>query len=237
MQKLKISKRLKTIAKHLPEGAYFADIGSDHAYLPCFICSKDMKARAIAGELNRGPFHSAQETVANCQLTDRIDVRLGDGLTVLHEGEVLQLVIAGMGGSSIAAILEEGKKKLTRSERIIIQPNVNEYSVRKWLVDHGFYMADEDIVKENGHIYEIIAADRNPDSVLQHYTEKELLFGPLLLHKKDDIFIEKWQHQHGKLTRIIYQMKQAKIQHTEKMARLEKEQTWIEEVLHNETTD
>src|SRR5688572_1442382 len=118
MEQFRLSKRLKEVAAFLPRGAWFADIGSDHAYLPCFICSGDSTSKAIAGEVNRGPFESAQKNVRKLGLEHQIEVRLGDGLEVIHlSDQIKQLVIAGMGGGLITKILVEGKDKLVSVER------------------------------------------------------------------------------------------------------------------------
>lgn len=60
---IQMSERLKRIADEIPNGAFFADIGSDHAYLPCYVCLRDEKARAIAGEVAKGPYLNALNTV------------------------------------------------------------------------------------------------------------------------------------------------------------------------------
>lgn len=91
---IKLSKRLKMVASFISEGTFFADIGSDHAYLPCYICLKDEKARAIAGEVREGPYKRAEETVAAYQLSDKVEVRLGDGLQIINSDEgVKELVV------------------------------------------------------------------------------------------------------------------------------------------------
>src|SRR5690625_1476783 len=102
MENIRISVRLKEISKHIPKASFFADIGSDHAYLPSYVCLNDNEATAIAGEVNKRPYNKAKEVVNRFQLNNRIDVRLGDGLSVLESAKPDTLVIAGMGGKLIA---------------------------------------------------------------------------------------------------------------------------------------
>src|SRR5690625_3858580 len=101
---IKLSKRLQKIADIITKGSYFVDIGSDHAYLPCFVCLSDPTTKAIAGEVREGPYERALETVNYYQLGDQIQVRLGNGLNVIDEN-VNEVVIAGMGGSLISKII------------------------------------------------------------------------------------------------------------------------------------
>ncbi|RKQ37810.1 tRNA (adenine(22)-N(1))-methyltransferase [Oceanobacillus halophilus] len=237
VKSITLSTRLATVASYIKKGAFFADIGSDHAYLPCYVCMHDDTARAIAGEVNKGPFKSAIETVDTYKLSGVIDVRLGNGLEVISPNEGLDhLIIAGMGGTLIKSILAGGKSKLENMERIIAQPNVDAKSVRKWLRDNHYFISDESIVKENGHIYEIIVADKimNHLPVDNAPTDKELLFGPVLLRNKSKNFFEKWKHEHDKLQRVINQMKNAKVENKEKIIQFEEELSWMEEVLQDE---
>lgn len=234
-QHLTISNRLQKIASYLPKAAHFVDIGSDHAYLPCYVCLNDDEAKAIAGEVVEGPFNSAKTTVKANQLETTIDVRLGDGLAVVHKDEVKQVVIAGMGGSLIKSILENGIDKLGKVERIIAQPNVDAKAVRKWLLHHGYGIVQEEIIEENGHFYEIVVADKkNRD---QKLTEKEFMFGPILLLNKPTAFYEQWKSEQIKLQYVMKQLEQASIPQTEKLQRFNNELTWIKEVLRDEGKD
>lgn len=230
---INLSKRLTTIATFLPAGAYFADIGSDHAYLPCYVCTQDKDAYAIAGEVNNGPYQSARETVRTFALEGQIKVRLGDGLQVVGNDPIKQVVIAGMGGSLITKILKDGNQYLSSVERIIAQPNIGEKNVRKWFLDNNFLLKEETIVEENGHLYEILVADKGENDPV--YTDQELdrqlFFGPLLLREKPPAFIKKWTLQKRKQQQIIAQIKQATIQDKGKIKQMERELQWIEEVL------
>lgn len=235
---IKISKRLKAIAEYLPNGAYFADIGTDHAYLPCFVCLKDEKARAIATEVKTGPYERALKTVLDYRLNDVIDVRLGDGLAALDKTDTIkQLVIAGMGGILMRSILETGKTRIKTVKRIILQPNVGAEHVRKWLYEHNYGIVAESMIKENDHIYEIIVADYRAEQPYNNNPEikaQELLFGPLLLREKGTIFLEKWQYELDNLRNVVEQMKQSQHKSTKKLHYKQKI-NWIEEVLFNES--
>lgn len=238
MMTLPISKRLKYIAEQVSKGVFFADIGSDHAYLPCYVCLRDDKARAIAGEVVKGPYINAVETVRQYQLTNQIDVRLGDGLSIINEDEsVEEIVIAGMGGTLISNILLEGKSKLKSVQRLIIQPNNKEFKVRETLIELDFILTKELMIEENKLIYEIlIAENKTTTERKQPYEEKlyekQLLFGPYLLREKSPLFIKKWQKERDNVIHTIEQMKRSKSDDIQqKIGAFTKKINWIEEVL------
>lgn len=56
----KLSNRLEAVTNYIPSGARVADIGSDHAYLPCFTVKKGIVSFAVAGEVVEGPYQSAK---------------------------------------------------------------------------------------------------------------------------------------------------------------------------------
>lgn len=235
VENIQLSKRLKAIATYLDKTTLFADIGSDHAYLPCYVCTKYPNVRAIAGEVSKGPLARAKETVQAYQLADRIDVRLGNGLEVIDQNDHIDTItIAGMGGSLIANILTEGKDKLTNVRRLITQPNNNGYAVRSFLARNHYFITDELIIEENDHIYEIIVSEYSADDLFTALTEEEeknWLFGPKLMKEKSTVFIKKWQAEHDKIDYIIKQMKQAQVQDEDKIAKWQTQQQWIKEVL------
>ncbi|KGX88902.1 tRNA (adenine(22)-N(1))-methyltransferase [Pontibacillus litoralis] len=236
MNSLHLSKRLQVVASYLPNSAQFADIGSDHAYLPCYVCLQDTRARAIAGEVNEGPYQSAIHEVQQQGLQARIDVRKGDGLQVIKENEVEQLTIAGMGATLIASILEAGKHKLERVSRLIVQPNINAIALREWFVHNDYVLVAEEIVEEDGHFYEILVADRQGAD--QPYTEaekdKEMYLGPFLMKQRSKAFIRKWEAEAMKLRRVIRSIQQADQIDEGKLKRFEQQLNWIEEAIQGE---
>lgn len=232
METMKLSNRLKQASQYVSTGAFFADIGSDHAYLPIYVCQKDASAKGIAGELNQGPFEAAVSHVKGYQLSDRIDVRKGDGLTVIGEESIDTVVICGMGGGLIRSILSEGSQYLSHVERLILQPNVDSHYLREWLVINDFQIVAEDILKEDGHIYEIIVADKASEAV--SLSPKDVFFGPFLRRELSDVFKEKWQREYDNVVRVINNMSLAKQINEEKLALFNERKQWISEVLSDE---
>lgn len=195
-----LSERLRLVASFAETGTVLADIGSDHAYLPCWLIQNGRISRAIAGEVVKGPFESAKRNVAKEGLTDQITVRLANGLqAILPEDGVETVTIAGMGGSLIASILKSDSKRLSGVKRIIVQPNIHAMAIREWAVDYSWMIVDETILKEDNKIYEILVLERGEQS----YTSEELLMGPILLQERTAVFQEKWQGELKEIERVI----------------------------------
>ncbi|MEK4715297.1 tRNA (adenine(22)-N(1))-methyltransferase [Sporosarcina sp. FSL K6-5500] len=200
MNSERLSNRLKAVASFVDEGAVVADIGSDHAYLPCFLIHTKKVKRAVAGEVAKGPFESAVKNVRREGFSDAITVRLADGLFAIEENDAVDTVtIAGMGGPLIATILESGKDRLSQVKRIIAQPNIYSRAIREWAVSNGWKIIKEHILKEDGKIYEIIVMEKGQAV----YEELELMAGPLLLTSKTDVFIEKWESELSEWNRVL----------------------------------
>ncbi|WP_062355788.1 tRNA (adenine(22)-N(1))-methyltransferase [Bacillus kwashiorkori] len=235
----KLSQRLTTVLKYIPKDCIFADIGSDHAYLPIHAIKTRAVKGVIAGEVADGPFEAAKQNVKEHLLQHVIEVRKGDGLTVVKDSEVDCITIAGMGGPLIASILEAGKEKLLSVERLILQPNVAAQIVRKWLMSNGWQLVAEEILEEDGHIYEVLVADKGNPYVPYNDTEKELLFGPYLLQQNNSVFRKKWQREYTNWRQILKQI--SKGTETSEIKRKRAELTeyinWYLEVFANENSE
>ena len=186
-----LSARLERVAAQVPMGARLADIGSDHAYLPVALMHRGTLAAAVAGELALTPFRSAERTVRQAGLNERIIVRLANGLAAIEPGDrITAISLCGMGGETIRDILSSGKARLNGQERLILQPNGGEQPLRQWLMDNGYGIEHEEVLRENRFDYEIIVADR-AEAVT--YTAQQLYFGPLQLQARSPAFLAKWQ--------------------------------------------
>jgi len=187
-----LSLRLERVAANVPKGARLADIGSDHGYLPVALMRRGLITMAVAGEVATTPFHAAQRTVRDNGLEQQITVRLADGLAAMKPDDgITAISVCGMGGETIRDILESGKRHLSGQERLILQPNGGEQPLRQWLMDNGYSILREELLRENRFYYEIIVAERAGPVA---YTAEQLYFGPLQLQARSPVFIAKWQH-------------------------------------------
>lgn len=199
MNAQKLSKRLETVASFVPTGAIVADIGSDHAYLPCYLVHKGIAARAVAGEVVKGPYESAVKQVRTEGLTDKITVRMADGLAAVEEeDEITAVTIAGMGGPLIVSILEKHPEALKTVTRLILQPNIHAKAIREWAMANGWAIQDEVILEEDGKIYEVLVLQRGEMKL----NEAQTLLGPKLMETKVPVFIEKWSREISNWQRV-----------------------------------
>ena len=241
---MKLSRRLSALAEWVPQGARLADIGTDHALLPVFLAGSGRVTLAIAGDVNAGPVEAAKRQVKEAGLESIVSVRLGDGLAVVSPGEVDTVSIAGMGGSLMVRILDQGKARLEGVRTLILSPHVAEDQVRQWLIAHCYVIDKETLIEEDGVIYTIVRAVKTDDEAEAKARNAALYdagllapalprlspslmreMGPLLLREPTEAFSRKWEQEILKRERVILQL-----QHAEAPEAAEKAREWQQDV-------
>lgn len=147
--------RLKAVASFVRRGSRLIDVGTDHALLPCALVAAGHCPGAIASDVRRGPTEAARRSIISTGLSDRIDVRLGDGLSTVGAEEVDDIVIAGMGGETIASILEAAPWVQNPRYRLILQPMTRAERLRRYLFENGFTILEELPVTDGHHHYTV----------------------------------------------------------------------------------
>ena len=182
--RIKLSKRLQAVARQIPAGLRVADVGTDHGYLPVYLVVNDIAPKVIASDRGKRPLDSARQLISLLSLENQIDVRLGDGLSVLQPDEAEVICLAGMGGVAIKEIISAGLPLAQAAKRLVLQPQRNVPAVRRFLVANGFKIVAEDLAEDDGFYYDIIAVEPG----LMERTEQEADFGPLLLRDGHPLF-------------------------------------------------
>ena len=200
MNAQRLSERLMRVASYVEKGAIVADIGSDHAYLPCYLIHQGIAHQAIAGEVAKGPYESARNQVQSEQLQDQITVRFANGLQAIESDDLVDTVtIAGMGGPLIASILDQDINRLSTVNRLILQPNVHAKAIREWAMLNAWKLVAEEILQEDDKIYEILVLERGEMKL----SEAQSLLGPFLMESPNDVFRIKWTKESAEWNRIL----------------------------------
>lgn len=169
-----LSPRLQAVAQWVPKDCRFADIGTDHAYLPAWLLQQGVISHAIAGDLRLDPIARARATAARYGLTDKIDLRRSNGLQALAPHEADCITIAGMGGENIRSILSEAPWTLERT-RLILQPQTNLPQLRQWLTEAGYHIQADCCVREEDRWYTILLVTGGRDTTV--WTPGSLMAG------------------------------------------------------------
>ena len=176
-----LSARLRAAASLVRGGDVLADIGTDHAYLPVYLVQKGLVPRVIASDIGEGPLENAKKTVEYYGLSDKIELRLSDGLQNFTEGEISEIVICGMGGNLIEEILSASPWIKTENMHLVLQPMTHVEDVRRYLCENGFAIEKELAIEDGGRIYLQISAvftNANTKKDFGYYYFGELLNQP-----------------------------------------------------------
>lgn len=184
MNNLELRPRLKMVADLVQEGRSLADIGTDHAYLPSYLIFKGKTPCAVAADLRPGPLKNAQATISQYALDGKIKTILSDGLDELSPNDAQEIVIAGMGGTLIAEILERAAWIKNDSIHLVLQPQTHAEDVRRFLMTNGFKIVCEDATIEDERHYIAISAIYTGEKA--SFTQGYLYYGELPKCKKEE---------------------------------------------------
>lgn len=151
-----LDNRLKLCADFVRSGAKIADIGTDHAYLPVWLCRIGRCPGAVAADINSEPLKRGQSTIIESGMSGRIETRLSDGLKEIKPDEADDIVIAGMGGELIAKILSECSFATDSSKHFILQPMTKSEFLIDWLCENGFKILKQDCCVASGKCYTVL---------------------------------------------------------------------------------
>ncbi|MCD8356102.1 MAG: class I SAM-dependent methyltransferase [Clostridia bacterium] len=154
--RMHLTPRLRTIMAQVPDGARLADIGTDHALIPAALLRRGKIKTAIASDIRQGPLDSAARTARQFGLENQISLRLGAGMCTIQPEEADTIVIAGMGGETIAQILEDDSWALDGNHLLLLQPMTAQPFLRQYLAAHGGAIEKESLCREGKRMYTVM---------------------------------------------------------------------------------
>ena len=182
---MKINDRLKKVGDLVEANSFCLDVGCDHALLDIYLVKKNKNIKCIASDVAEGPINSAKENIKREKLENKIETRLGDGLSTYSDG-INTVIISGMGGRTTIGIIKNNLKIAKKIDTFIISPNNYQMDVKKYLTKIGYYIDKEVLVKDKKYIYQVLVFKKGK----KKYSKREYFFGPILLQNKNKLFKE-----------------------------------------------
>lgn len=195
-RKIPLSMRMQAILAMLRQEkeahgkiACVADIGCDHAFVSMACMAESLADHVIAMDVRKGPLAIAQTHIQEYGFDKSVETRISDGFEKLDMWEADWAVLAGMGGELMRGILMRGRKHLEAGIGLILQPQSEPQTVRRYLQEQGYIIVDEDFLQEDGKFYTIIKAIKKQlQQPCMNMQPVELLYGPVLLHKENKTY-------------------------------------------------
>lgn len=190
---IELSKRMQSDADMIQPCDAVGDIGCDHAFVSIYLVEQHRAKRVIASDVRRGPITIAKRNIEAMNLSDQIEIRMGDGLDTIVPGEVNAVVLAGMGGMLMIDILERGEEVVTRCDQLVLQPQSDIEKVRRYLAEKGYHLADEQMLIDAGKYYNLLDVRVHEMVQKDEYDCSKLaddwcyMYGGSLLRKKDPV--------------------------------------------------
>ena len=148
--------RLALCASFVRDKVKVADIGTDHAHLPVWLCLTGKAVSAVAADINPEPLSRGELTIKKYGAEKLVKTRLSDGLKNIKEDEADDIIIAGMGGELIAKIMDNCPFSKNPEKRFILQPMTKCSELIKYLCENGFEILRQDTCKEGKKLYTVM---------------------------------------------------------------------------------
>lgn len=205
MAEIKLSTRLSAIAALIPSGGGVADVGTDHGFIPAWLCQRGENSPIFAADINPEPLERAAKTAADYGLKEQLSLVLTNGLLGFDAGLIGCAVIAGMGGETIINILQRAAFTKSPDFTLVLQPMSKACELRRWLFKNGYIVTGEQLV-EDGRLYELFSATGGQDCP---YTEAELYTGHTELISKNPLYARRLSELIQKAERALEGLSQS----------------------------
>lgn len=169
--------RIKKLCSYLDKCVTFADVGCDHGYCTSYMLKNNLCSTAQISDISEKCLKKAETLLKDYCQSGRVVSVCCSGLEKI-DSNTDQVLIAGMGGEEIVAIL----KNAFIPKSFVLQPMKNARTVREFLLKSGAGITCDEVFLSGGKFYFVIKG--NCDGNGQAYCDLQLDYG-LNLHSKD----------------------------------------------------
>ncbi len=177
-----------------------ADIAADHCYISLLALESNKVDFVIASDLNKAPLEIGKSNIKEFGYDNKIETRLGSGVSTIGDGEVESVIIAGIGGNLMLNLLKQEESKLKTFRQLILQPQNEEIEMKRYIHSIGYKIKEECYVCEKGMDYIILncinEVEENP------YTEEDYVLGRIIdsetLEERDNLL----RRRYNKMLRL-----------------------------------
>lgn len=191
-----LSIRLETIYSFIPSDCvYISDIGADHGKLELKILQNNFNAQIYCCENKIGPFKGLKKNLQNYK---NVHVDFASGLANIPSKNDI-IIIAGMGGKSIRAILCEKLYFLKDVKYLLLSPHKDEDNLRILLNEINFKCIKEKYVYENKQYYLVMLYTHGNEEL----SPLDIKYGKLNLKNKDPTFLAYINEKKAKINYLL----------------------------------
>lgn len=160
--KIPLSRRLMACAERIAPGDTVADVGCDHGYLGIYLLKQEIAQKVIAADIHKGPLRSAYFNAGKYGVSDRMSFCLSDGVKEIPRN-FNTLVCAGMGADTMISILTDAPWLKDAKYRLVLQCQSKTPSLRRYLSENGWYIAEESALRDGRFLYTVMEAVWAPE--------------------------------------------------------------------------
>ena len=183
MQQRTLDPRLALAYELYDSCALAADIGTDHAHLPAALIQRGRCQHMILTDISRSALENARLEMMRLRLTERVSLRLGDGLSPLSESCGM-ISVMGMGGRTIRDILLSGASRL-HGASLLLSAHTDWHLIRSALQEIGYHLDREEPCFSAGRYYLVLRARPGLESM----TAREIRLGGPLFRSESPVLL------------------------------------------------
>lgn len=169
-----LDERLSLAASLYEPCEWGADIGTDHAYLPCHLLRAGICQHMIAADVSAKALARAKENLTHQKLISRAEVVLADGLDAITR-KCGCISVMGMGGELMGNILRSGQDQL-QGAVLVLGAHTELNLVRQAIQDVGYHIVQERLCKAGGRFYVFWRAEEGAEAL----SPEDIRYGKLL---------------------------------------------------------